>query len=343
MGFIVSDVSATCKLVGSQLRRSGGGEVQRVCEGDKPLGGAKEEHQHNGEAGEAGEGELREDEKEVRRTTNSGGESRVKRALRVGVIGDFMLDRYWVGESERLSAEVPIPVVKIKDSFFQPGGAGNVAMNLQNLFGYGMTTFNYGGMLPTKNRLMVGDHQLARWDEHDSCKPWVGAIYTDGLDAIVVADYGKGAITAEIIEKIKRFGGPIFVDTKRNPSCWSGVATAVFPNWKEYLQFTLPYLNFKGMIVLKKGEEGLKLFRYAEKALASPAQARFIRSVNGAGDSVIAAFVYKYLVDSNETKSAVFYQCCLDFANAAAAIAVEHPYTYAPTIEEVEERYYQHA
>ena len=84
---------------------------------------------------------------------------------------------------------------------------------------------------------------------------------------------------------------------------------------------------------------------------SSPAQARFIRSVNGAGDSVIAAFVYKYLTDkewgfgifdySRHNHEQEFYQGCLDFANAAAAIAVENPYTYAPTIEEVEERYYR--
>lgn len=342
MGFIITDLHDVCNTFAA-VRRSGAAESQRDGRGVSHLGADKDEHGDGGQAGKSGEGGI------YKMAEEGGGVAKVRRKLRVAVIGDFMEDRYWIGEAERLSAEVPIPVVKIKEYFWRSGGAGNVAKNLEAL-GVEVNWANYGGMLPTKHRLMVGDHQLARWDEYDSCRPWIGALPFDGCDAVVVADYAKGAITAEIVEKIKRFEGPIFVDTKCDPSVWSGVATAVFPNLNEYTKYWQSYVTFNGVVILKRGEKGLKLcgLKVDAKGIESPAQARFVRSVNGAGDSVIAAFVYKYLTDkpniclnSIYDANVNFWQSCLDFANTAAACACEAPYTYAPTIEEVEERYYR--
>ena len=53
--------------------------------------------------------------------------------LRILVIGDFMIDHYIMGSSNRISPEAPVPVVIPNDEFSIPGGAGNVAMNLQSL------------------------------------------------------------------------------------------------------------------------------------------------------------------------------------------------------------------
>ena len=53
--------------------------------------------------------------------------------LRILVIGDFMIDHYIMGSSNRISPEAPVPVVIPNDEFSIPGGAGNVAMNLRSL------------------------------------------------------------------------------------------------------------------------------------------------------------------------------------------------------------------
>lgn len=256
------------------------------------------------------------------------------RKFKIAVVGDFMQDRYWIGESTSLSAEVPIPIVKIKEVKGYAGGAGNVAMNLLAL---GCDTVSIsGGGTPVKNRLMVGDHQLARWDENDKCSSASGFNRMVGIDAIVVADYGKGSVDETCIAAVKRHQDvPIFVDTKRDPSVWSGVATAIFPNDKEWNQFGVQYNEFVGVVVHKLGAAGLSM---KNQTLWSPATARFIRSVNGAGDTVMAAFVYKYL-ESQQVDWDISWEDILDFANTAAAIAVEHPYTYAPAISEVTERY----
>lgn len=53
--------------------------------------------------------------------------------LKVGVIGDVMLDSYMWGNVDRISPEAPVPVVSLKKQEQRIGGAGNVALNLQSL------------------------------------------------------------------------------------------------------------------------------------------------------------------------------------------------------------------
>ena len=49
------------------------------------------------------------------------------------VVGDVMLDRYLMGDVERISPEAPVPVVTVADERVVPGGAANVAANLAAL------------------------------------------------------------------------------------------------------------------------------------------------------------------------------------------------------------------
>ncbi|HSF44900.1 MAG TPA: bifunctional ADP-heptose synthase [Chitinophagaceae bacterium] len=53
--------------------------------------------------------------------------------IRVGVIGDVMLDTYMWGQVERISPEAPVPVVSLNSKEYRIGGAGNVALNLASL------------------------------------------------------------------------------------------------------------------------------------------------------------------------------------------------------------------
>ena len=49
------------------------------------------------------------------------------------VVGDVMLDRYWHGDTARISPEAPVPVVRIESHEDRPGGAANVALNIAAL------------------------------------------------------------------------------------------------------------------------------------------------------------------------------------------------------------------
>jgi len=55
------------------------------------------------------------------------------RKLRIGVLGDVMLDRYVWGNANRLSPEAAVPVVDYVSQQDCPGGAGNVAANVSAL------------------------------------------------------------------------------------------------------------------------------------------------------------------------------------------------------------------
>src|SRR6202140_5405836 len=54
-------------------------------------------------------------------------------SLKVGVIGDVMLDTYMWGKVERISPEAPVPVVSLDKKEYRIGGAGNVALNCHSL------------------------------------------------------------------------------------------------------------------------------------------------------------------------------------------------------------------
>ena len=55
------------------------------------------------------------------------------RNIRIGVIGDVMLDTYMWGRVDRISPEAPVPIVALEKKEFRIGGAGNVALNLASL------------------------------------------------------------------------------------------------------------------------------------------------------------------------------------------------------------------
>ncbi|MEG0885473.1 MAG: PfkB family carbohydrate kinase, partial [Janthinobacterium sp.] len=49
--------------------------------------------------------------------------------VRLLVVGDVMLDRYWFGDVSRISPEAPVPIVRIEKREERLGGAANVARN----------------------------------------------------------------------------------------------------------------------------------------------------------------------------------------------------------------------
>jgi D-glycero-beta-D-manno-heptose-7-phosphate kinase len=53
--------------------------------------------------------------------------------LKVGVVGDVMLDTYMWGHVDRISPEAPVPIVALDKKEYRIGGAGNVALNLRSL------------------------------------------------------------------------------------------------------------------------------------------------------------------------------------------------------------------
>src|ERR1700722_15778627 len=72
--------------------------------------------------------------------------------LKVLVGGDLMLDRYILGEVDRISPEAPVPVLRHAHRYERPGGAANVAMNLAGL-GCQALLPGLGGSAPQQREL----------------------------------------------------------------------------------------------------------------------------------------------------------------------------------------------
>jgi D-beta-D-heptose 7-phosphate kinase/D-beta-D-heptose 1-phosphate adenosyltransferase len=185
--------------------------------------------------------------------------------VRVLVVGDLMLDRFILGEVERMSAEAPVPVLRVARRFERPGGAGNVAMNLAGL---GCETFLCGlrghdnegaelarlleaakidtagvvtGSQPTisKTRFVARTQQLMRMDiegdepatAEDSERLEARATeLVKKVHGVVLADHGKGALTADlcaaIIRGARAASVPVLAQAQgRDLSRYSGATT----------------------------------------------------------------------------------------------------------------------
>lgn len=251
------------------------------------------------------------------------------------VLGDWMTDVWWVGKMRGISAEATIPVIKIITKLTFDGGAGNVFWGLRKLGVRSLLPLIQNvSPCPIKNRLVLEDGtQLARWDERDWCEP-IEVCDTDRRgpwDAIVVADYAKGAITEKYIESID---APMwFVDSRKSPRWWTDLIApdkiTFFPNLKEYAQYHSAFDSMPN-VVLKLGPEGLCFRQYGVPLYSEPATARKVVSVCGAGDTVMAAYVMASLRGDSPATA-------LTVAAFAGGIACEKPYTSVVTLQELED------
>ncbi len=253
--------------------------------------------------------------------------------MKIGIVGDCLIDRYWIGETSRISPEAPIPVVKITGKLDLPGGAANVRANLRSLGRDAVVLFKTGNQnYPIKNRLIVENAQIARWDENDWCEPLGRGDLLALVDcgAIIVSDYGKGSITEEVIQVLRETPVPVFVDTKGDPSKWIGNKEDLwmFPNQKEFTQFEREY-GWLANVILKQGKNGVSYLQFGRPLAWRPAAIVSPVSVNGAGDTVLAGFVDTYLAGCE-------LGYCLEFAMAAAGVVCQKPYTAVATIDEIQ-------
>jgi rfaE bifunctional protein kinase chain/domain len=187
------------------------------------------------------------------------------------VVGDVMLDRYWFGDSDRISPEAPVPVVQVSKVDERLGGAANVARNVAAL-GANTTILGVVGedeagnrigellrqsgvnsqlevdsKVPTtvKLRVIARQQQLIRLDFEET--PSQTALeqklvrFEKALgtaDVLVLSDYGKGALSqvAAMIEYARAQNKVILVDPKGEDYEKYRGATLITPNRSELRQ-----------------------------------------------------------------------------------------------------------
>lgn len=191
--------------------------------------------------------------------------------VRLLVVGDVMLDRYWFGQVSRISPEAPVPVVKVDRMEERLGGAANVARNAASLgavtallsvvgndeAGRTLARLLEDGQIDAalhvdhdidtivKLRVIGRQQQLLRIDfETEPSHEILQAKLADferrvvDSDVVILSDYGKGGLVhvAEMIRIARSHDKPVLVDPKGDEWGKYAGATVITPNRSELKQ-----------------------------------------------------------------------------------------------------------
>lgn len=194
------------------------------------------------------------------------------------VIGDVMLDTYFIGDVKRISPEAPVPVFRKKSERSVLGGAANVAANLiaagQNVSMMAMVGKDANGErlkelfreqdintdlilsfdrhTTEKIRFLANNNQqVMRLDVEDTeqlsdedCRTMLEMLNEKitAFDLILLSDYLKGLLTVPftcgVIQLAKEHGIPLIVDVKDPNAQKYSGATLLKPNLKELHDLT---------------------------------------------------------------------------------------------------------
>jgi D-beta-D-heptose 7-phosphate kinase/D-beta-D-heptose 1-phosphate adenosyltransferase len=318
------------------------------------------------------------------------------------VVGDLILDEYIWGDVERISPEAPVPVVWAKKRTYVPGGAANVANNIRSLDGkvslVGVVGKDRNAQIllgelskrkissqgvcfepprhtTLKTRIIAGHQQVVRldWEHTDPLSQKLNQKIIKFIEkniekfsAIVIEDYGKGVISAPLIEVLigicQRHKKIIAVDPKEEHFPLYRRVTTITPNRKELENAirnlkikdttnrfrlsndhllsdkdiilagreVLKYLQLDSLLVTL-GEQGMQLFEQSGRSTHIPTVSQEVFDVSGAGDTVIAGFTLALSCGATKLEAAYI-------ANFAAGIVVGKIGTAVTTRKELLER-----
>ncbi len=190
-------------------------------------------------------------------------------SARVLVVGDIILDQYIYGDTNRISPEAPVPVVKVASTEERPGGAANVAVNVSSL-GVAVKLLGITGeddasrrltrlldrqsvdyelikqadfSTIAKMRILSQHQQLLRLDYEQDGQTLDDSLLQDSFEAsinsadvVVLSDYAKGSlknITA-LINLAKQKHVPVLIDPKSIDFNIYRNASLITPNLKEF-------------------------------------------------------------------------------------------------------------
>lgn len=246
--------------------------------------------------------------------------SHQQQPLNVLVIGDTCTDEYQYGTVDRINPEAPVPVVSYKYSESQDGMAGNVAANLEAL-GCNVARQTKHAGIKTRIIDLKSKQHIARIDQDTVSTP-VEPIFMSNIDAVVISDYNKGAVSYETITQALALYPLVIVDTKKTElDRLEGCIVKI--NEPEYKQLKTKCSN----LIVTHGSRPVTF-----KGSAYPVPAQDPVDVCGAGDTFLAAFTYKFALTNN-------FDTAIDFAIRASCVTINHVGVYAPTLEEINASY----
>ena len=210
------------------------------------------------------------------------------------VVGDIMLDKYVVGEVERISPEAPVPIVHVSEEYSTLGGCGNVVRNIRSLGPQvtclasvandlaGDQILKYLSELNVNAEIIAGSHvtivkerivagerktQMLRVDREIpfGIDPELSINAIRGLDTmfdvVVVSDYNKGLVSSELMDYLRSKYDKIIIDPKPANSYTYGRVFMMTPNEKEWntMMAMTPWKVEADYFLVTKGKKGMQL------------------------------------------------------------------------------------
>jgi len=263
------------------------------------------------------------------------------------VVGDIMLDKYVMGEVERISPEAPVPIVHVNEEHCTLGGCGNVVRNIRELGPKVVCLSSIGldengtkiiemlkdldvvPMIPsaskittTKERVIASERkiQMIRIDreivsdiDSNELIDILENEYTlNEFDLVVVSDYSKGVITARLMEYLTNTGTRYIVDPKPRQKTFYGYPYLITPNEKEAKEMggvTGENLSDSKWVLETKGKRGMTLYGDDQYWNIDGDEVE-VYNVSGAGDTVIAVMATCISMGWNPLDSAYIANKC---------------------------------
>lgn len=285
--------------------------------------------------------------------------------LKILVVGDVMLDRYWFGEVNRISPEAPVPVISVTGSEERLGGAANVASNISSLgascillsvvgeddAGASLNqllnesgieaSLQYDPSIKTtvKLRMIARNQQLLRADfdtrpNHEILARCLSDFIEqlDSVHVVVISDYAKGGLMhiTEMINAARAENVPVLIDPKGSDFSQYHGATMITPNFIELQRVVGEITDGRSLkekalnlildldleyLLVTQSHEGMCLVGRNGSIIQSPARAKEVYDVSGAGDTVIGAMALCHAAGLGDVEK-------LTIANTAAGIVV---------------------
>ncbi len=194
-------------------------------------------------------------------------------SLKALIVGDVMIDAYYLGKVDRISPEAPVPVVALNKKENRMGGAANVALNIKSLgaspllcsvigndadaqifkFLLKENGLDESGIVSSterqttvKTRIIGNNHQMLRIDqeitdllnteEENQLLEKVAKLLPQA-NVLIFSDYDKGVLTPRVIEQIialcKQQNIPTVADPKKRNFLAYKGVSLFKPNLKE--------------------------------------------------------------------------------------------------------------
>jgi len=291
----------------------------------------------------------------------------------ITVIGDFILDIFEYGVSDRISPEAPVPVIKTTKTEYSAGGAGNVTQNLitlgcnANAVGIVGVDINanilseqlqntYVSYIKhnskptiTKKRIICNNQQIARIDAEEKFDNPIDVekYCTEGTEYLVVSDYNKGTIgdCSEQFKKLKERNVKVLVDPKQNLYNYKH-AWLVKPNKKEFKELVNDFEDYDDLI--RKGILACKKYDFEYMLVTLGQDGMILLGKNGhiKRQPSFETEVFDITGAGDSTLAGLVYGLvngndlndCLVIASKVASVAVSHPGTYSVKEKDIKEK-----